>query len=222
MLATEQIEDIGGQVDYLNSIKKDKSAHENTRFYALKWLLQCELRKGTAAKAIKLAAEMDGGTLYDREISLDLAMGLFAYQKNKKAAEDVLDKLSLKFTDDNTSEVISKIKSQLVESVIPGEPAVPIQQDQEANSTLSAFPNPFNATARISYRLANAGRISIVIYNILGQQVLKLVDKDLEVGNHEVVWDGKDKYGTMVPSGMYLCRLETMDKGKTIKLLMTK
>lgn len=222
MLATEQMEDIGTQLEYLNSVKKDQSAHPNTRFYALKWLLQCELRKGTAEKALQLAAEVEPGSVYDREISLDLAMGLFEYQGNKLAAENVLNKLSQKFKDEDMAEVIDMIRSFFVREGTLKKPLVQIQEAEEPAPVLASFPNPSNASTKISFRTVNPGHVSVVIYNLLGQQVLKLVDRDVEAGRHEVIWDGRDNYGLTVSSGLYLCRLETMDGSKTIKLLLAK
>jgi len=62
----------------------------------------------------------------------------------------------------------------------------------------------------------------MVIYNVLGQKILTLIDEELEAGSHELLWDGKDQSGMSVSSGIYLCRLQAMDRFKTIKLLMTK
>ena len=222
MLATEQLEDISTQTEYLNLVKDDKSAHPNTNFYALKWLLQCEMRKGTVEKSIKLAEEVEPGSIYDREISLDLAMGLFEYQNNKQAAEEVLNGLSAKFKDDDTEEVIDMIREQFVEEIIPEKPISKSQATEKAEPVLASFPNPSNASFKINFRTENPGHVSVVIYNILGQKVFTLVDKKLEAGRHEVIWNGKDMYEVTVSSGLYICRLESVDGNKSIKLLMSK
>jgi hypothetical protein len=222
MLATEQLEGIETQAEYLNAVKKDKSASANTRFYALKWLLQGEMRTGTIEKAKKLAVEAEAGSIYDREISFDLAMGLFEYKGDRQGAEEVLGKVSEKFADDNTLEAVRCIRSQFVKDIQPNQPKLAKLEKADNGFTLGAFPNPSNASVKILYGLEHSGRVSVAIYNILGQKVLTLVDKEQEAGRHEAVWDGKDVNGKTVSSGMYLCRFETKGGYKTLKLLMTK
>lgn len=70
--------------------------------------------------------------------------------------------------------------------------------------------------------MEKAGTALIVIYNRLGQQVRMLLNKILSAGMHEVVWDGKDRHGTVLPSGLYFCRIETPNYCQTLKLLITK
>ena len=62
----------------------------------------------------------------------------------------------------------------------------------------------------------------LVIYNIMGQEVRYLLNYNLDAGNHNVVWNGKDDKGKEVSSGVYIVRLEN---GKNItagKMLMMK
>jgi hypothetical protein len=198
MLATEQLETIGTQADYINSIKNDESAHANTRFYALKWLLQSEMRGGTIEQAKNFAAEVEVGSLYDREISLDLAMGLSYYQGDKQGAEEVLAELSEKFKDDDTVEAVELIKSHMVIESAASNSFAEIPDETEEEFSLGAFPNPSNASIRIRYLLETSGAASLVIYNILGQKVLTLVDRELQAGRHEALWDGTDLSGKTV------------------------
>ncbi|MDZ7292387.1 MAG: C25 family cysteine peptidase [candidate division KSB1 bacterium] len=222
MLTTEQLEAIGSQAAYLNSIKQNKSAHVNTRFYALKWLLQSEMRGGTIERAKNLAAEVETGSLYDREISFDLAMGLFEYQGDKQGAEEVLANLLEKFKDDDTAEAVEIIKSLMIIESAVGKPITERPDETDEEFSVGVFPNPSNASVKIRYAVENSGPVLLTIYNLLGQRVLTLVNKQLEAGRHEALWDGKDLNGKLVSSGVYLCRLETMGRFKTVKLLMAK
>jgi hypothetical protein len=74
------------------------------------------------------------------------------------------------------------------------------------------YPNPFNPTTTIKYDLATESMASLVVYNLLGQEVVTLVNSVQPAGYHSVVWNGQTKYGTPVSSGVYLMRLNT-DKG---------
>jgi hypothetical protein len=93
-----------------------------------------------------------------------------------------------------------------------------------AASELTAwtYPNPFNATTNISYRLAQNDQVSLVVYNILGQEVVTLVDGEQTAGVHTVLWDGCDGAGNTVASGMYLYRLQAGSNWLTRKMTMLK
>jgi len=70
------------------------------------------------------------------------------------------------------------------------------------------YPNPFNLGTRIGYALSRSGSVKIFIYNLRGQLVRTLVDHLGTLGDHSVVWDGRDNGGQAGPSGIYLCRLQ--------------
>ena len=70
------------------------------------------------------------------------------------------------------------------------------------------YPNPFNATTRIPYRLADPGPVRLEIYNVLGQPVRILVDQVQAAGSYEVYWDARDQEGAALTSGVYLTRLQ--------------
>jgi len=71
------------------------------------------------------------------------------------------------------------------------------------------YPNPFNPETIIGYHLPRDGYVTIEIYNVIGQRVRILVDGVKEAGFHEVVWDGRDEYGKIVSSGMYIYFMKT-------------
>ena len=85
------------------------------------------------------------------------------------------------------------------------------------------YPNPFNPATQISFRLPQAGAVSLVIYNMLGQQVRTLLAGEyLNAGDHTVTWDGTDATGKPVASGVYLYRLTTDQATVTKKMMLTK
>jgi hypothetical protein len=69
------------------------------------------------------------------------------------------------------------------------------------------FPNPFNPSTTIPYDIFQKSRVRLSIYNILGQEVRRLVDGVHEPGRYTVVWNGKDSRGHAVSSGVYVVRL---------------
>jgi len=70
------------------------------------------------------------------------------------------------------------------------------------------YPNPFNSHMIIFYKLPNRGQIKLTIYDILWREVITLVDKVQSFGLHRIIWDGKDKKGGDVSSGMYFYHLQ--------------
>jgi hypothetical protein len=84
------------------------------------------------------------------------------------------------------------------------------------------FPNPFNASTIISYVLFEQSRVNIAIYNSLGQKVISYDLGNVNTGEHSVVWDGTDRHGNRVSSGVYFYRLETSFGDKKKKMLLIK
>jgi hypothetical protein len=70
-----------------------------------------------------------------------------------------------------------------------------------------SYPNPFNGQTTIQYELAVPARVTVVIYNALGQPAATLVDEVQAAGSHRLRWDARDDGGQSLPSGVYLCRV---------------
>jgi hypothetical protein len=69
------------------------------------------------------------------------------------------------------------------------------------------YPNPFNPSTAIEFSLAEEAEVRLVVYNSLGQPVRQLLDQRLEAGAHRIAWDGRDRQGRSLASGVYFCRL---------------
>jgi hypothetical protein len=101
-------------------------------------------------------------------------------------------------------------------------PATSDEQPATSYELFANYPNPFNPTTTITYQIPQAGRVSLKIYNMLGQIVRALVDAEVAAGLHATVWDGKNNRGESVASGVYIYRLEAGEIVKTKKMLLTK
>ncbi len=69
------------------------------------------------------------------------------------------------------------------------------------------FPNPFNNETTIPFNIEREAKVTLEIFNILGQQVSETVIERMEIGNHTFSWDGRDLNGRAVSSGMYFYRV---------------
>ena len=84
------------------------------------------------------------------------------------------------------------------------------------------FPNPFNSSTSIIYEIPGVKASSVIlqIFDVRGREVTTLVNSIQENGNQRVVWDGKDKNGNTVTSGVYFYQLQIDDLKKTKKMLL--
>lgn len=82
------------------------------------------------------------------------------------------------------------------------------------------YPNPFNPATKIRYEVSNPTRVVLKIMNLLGQEVRTLVNEEKLAGFYEVQWDGKDRNGQRVASGVYLYRLEAQALVQTRKMVL--
>ncbi len=85
------------------------------------------------------------------------------------------------------------------------------------------YPNPFNPSTKISFYLPLDKKISLKIYNQLGQVVKTLVNDELYMrGEHSLIWDGKNDTGKPVSSGIYIAQLRFGNFAKEIKMMLVK
>ncbi len=84
------------------------------------------------------------------------------------------------------------------------------------------FPNPFNPETEIRFALTKDSHVVINVYNTLGQQLDTLIDEQYAAGFHSVRWDGKDKNGNPVSSGVYLYQIKAGDFSQVRKMSLIR
>ena len=85
------------------------------------------------------------------------------------------------------------------------------------------YPNPFNPVTKIEYQLPKQARVSLIVYNILGQEVIRLVDnEDKNAGYFQIEWKGRNEQGASVSSGAYIYRLKTEEFVSSKKMLLIR
>jgi Leucine-rich repeat (LRR) protein len=85
-----------------------------------------------------------------------------------------------------------------------------------------AYPNPFNPSTMLRFDLPEASGATLVVYDLLGREVVQLVDSYMEPGYHHTLWNGRDQLGHVLPSGIYIAYLVTPEYSSSIKLVMLK
>ncbi|NWG28084.1 MAG: T9SS type A sorting domain-containing protein [Ignavibacteriaceae bacterium] len=84
------------------------------------------------------------------------------------------------------------------------------------------YPNPFNPSTTIVFTLPKTEKIVISIYNVLGEEILKLADREFISGKNEVTWNGIDQNGSVAESGIYFYTIKFEDQIQTGKMVLTK
>ena len=84
------------------------------------------------------------------------------------------------------------------------------------------YPNPFNPTTTIAFRIPEASSVKLVVYDELGRVVKNLTNQHFSAGEYQVNWDGTNKYGEKVASGIYFYRLVAGQKDMVGKMVMLK
>ena len=91
-----------------------------------------------------------------------------------------------------------------------------------ADNLSQNYPNPFNPSTTIQYKLPEGSNVSLKIYNLLGKEIVELVNEFQPAGFNTCYWDGKDNNGYSVRSGMYLYSLIGKNFSQTKKMLLIK
>lgn len=118
--------------------------------------------------------------------------------------------------------IIAMVENQIITGIDPRS-ALPKEYKLHRN-----FPNPFNPVTTIKYDLPADSRVTLKIYNILGQEVRTLVNEYQAAGYKALQWDGRNQRGEPVSSGIYIYRLsassakESREFVQSCKMLLLK
>tara|TARA_B100001964_G_scaffold216052_1_gene254960 strand:- start:583 stop:975 length:393 start_codon:yes stop_codon:yes gene_type:complete len=84
------------------------------------------------------------------------------------------------------------------------------------------YPNPFNPLTSIEFQIDINDNIQLTIYDIKGRQVKTLISGFVLAGSYITNWDGKDKHGFNVPSGIYIYKLLTSNRTLSKKMTLLR
>ncbi|MGH1362651.1 MAG: choice-of-anchor D domain-containing protein [Calditrichia bacterium] len=126
-------------------------------------------------------------------------------------------KIRVAFTDRRTNTSICEATLDSTTDIDP-EPDVPDEFALGQN-----YPNPFNPTTEIEFSILDDGqRVTLVVYDILGRPIKKLIDAPLSRGFYTAEWDGLDGFGNRAASGVYVYRLANPSQELVRKMLLVR
>lgn len=89
----------------------------------------------------------------------------------------------------------------------PGPSAVPDPVPPRPKLSLTAWPNPFNASLTITFAVARSQPATLCVFDARGRRMADLLSRQVQAGPNEVTWQGRDNAGRNLPSGVYFVRL---------------
>lgn len=157
-----------------------------------------------------IASELDSTNWIDDEVAINKNGNSFWYYAT--AYTD--------YSPESKESSISKINGNPSKS-LSGNPETDNHKLTRNQETLefnfSVYPNPFNSTTNISYFIPKEGYVRITVRNIIGRQILELVNKKQSIGTYHVNFSGQS-----LTSGLYLVQLQLGNKLVTRKILLFK
>ncbi|NOZ63230.1 MAG: T9SS type A sorting domain-containing protein [Calditrichaeota bacterium] len=92
----------------------------------------------------------------------------------------------------------------------------------QSSELFQNHPNPFNPETKIEYQLHEKAQVKIEVYNLVGQKIRTLENKERQAGHYSVMWDGCDEFGNKVVSGIYLYQIKAGKFVRTRKMALMK
>jgi len=138
----------------------------------------------------------------------------------KTFATDVMDgELNIQFQSPDAEAWISAIEirrlsSPLSTHSVPDSSAQRDHLSPKSFHMCQNFPNPFNPSTSIRYEIPASGRVTVTIFNILGEELATLVDAVQSPGIYTITWEGDNSI-----SGVFLCRIRFQNSVQRIKML---
>jgi hypothetical protein len=113
---------------------------------------------------------------------------------------------------------VARLSSTNISTGVECTPDCPPAASMPDRCTLGQnYPNPFNPSTSIAYAISEPSHVEVAVYSLLGREIAVL-DRGLrQAGTFTVSWDGRDKRGMRMPSGIYFCRLSaaSLKDGRT-------
>ncbi|MBN1482628.1 T9SS C-terminal target domain-containing protein [candidate division KSB1 bacterium] len=201
------IGDYNGEVEVLLNSPMEVTLVDTSQFSQdVQPLAEMIMDDGSPRTAIFAIEE--GATLIDTSAAPARRIGFFFRDKTAEEASDdalAILGLCLKWTMGEEESSVNDLRNKIADYRL-----------------FHNYPNPFNPSTTISFSLANAGDVTLTVYNNLGQKVRTLLSAVLSEGQHYVQWHGRDETGTIMPNGVYYYELSSGEGVLRNKMILLK
>ena len=123
-----------------------------------------------------------------------------------------------------TVQITAQYLAQMRTTTLAVTPAAPTGVNARAPAirVFPVAPNPTSQSARLQYELNRASEVRISVYDVAGRLVRSLVNSNQRAQLHSVEWDGRDRAGSQVPSGVYFFRIQAGTYRDNVKMVMVR
>ena len=142
-----------------------------------------------------------------------------------KGAGTETDSRQYSFTDDNSGSgtFYYRLKQIDMDGGFTYSDAVEISINQPNSYVLKQnYPNPFNMSTKFNYSLPEKAKVSLAIYNLRGEKVKTLINRDQEQGSYDIIWNGTNDVGNTLASGIYLYKFQANDFSEVKRITLIK
>ena len=151
---------------------------------------------------------------------LDLGIALSGYQRGATGSSEVAQVVLRRIGDGPAA--IQLRDAEWVDAALVRHQPLAARTVPAAFALLPNYPNPFNPETQLRFTLPEAGRVTLEIYDGLGQRVRTLIAEVRSAGFYTVSWDGRDQSGRAVASGAYLAHLRSGEHRAVRKMLLLR
>jgi len=231
-------ESVGINIEHLVDFRSGDDKILNLYYYNPKVIETREQALDKTYPYLTLTAPEDGSIQNSKQLQISIS-----------GEDEYFDKLGFSFNDSDTTWTSNPDTSFYVNSQEGDNELLAIAEDKAGNQTLEKrvytadsnyvaiedenggpqnyslgdnYPNPFNPITQISYELPKDSKVELIIYNTLGKEIIKLVNKNQAFGKYNINWNGQNSIGGQVPGGIYFYTLRTKDFTKTRKMLLLR
>lgn len=160
------------------------------------------------------------GTLFSNNYCyyLDGVDGSEIHSMNYQTPVDAINSIP-DIVGDGTMEMVAGGRNGLL-SCYSGGVKIWVGNDNNSfrQNTINCFPNPFYDYTTISFQLQEKTYVNISIIDLSGKKINTIIEGEIHSGNHEFIWDGKDRFGSVVTPGFYICEIATGNGSATKKI----
>lgn len=121
----------------------------------------------------------------------------------------------------NRSRGVTKIYKPDSTTSVDDETIVPFILELHQN-----YPNPFNPVTNIRFGTNQTSKVSLRVYNVLGKEIITMLESEISPGNYTIDWEARDSNGLLLPSGVYFIKLSANNTAgnytQVIKALLLK
>ena len=211
----------GAEVEPYVSALAEAPGFQEVKYHVLDNLIFYYLIQGETDQALRIADEIIANSTDDYLVAQTIYYKGVIYRYHLDDIDNAVamyQAVVAEYPDHSTAQLAQAKLEELGADVPEGSPAEP----EVTELSLAGYPNPFNPTATIRFGLPEGGNVTLVVYDLMGREVVRLVEGHRDAGWQELVWDGRDARGRAVPTGIYIARLATPQETRAIKLVMMK